>query len=494
MRALLAGLLPGEGWVLGEWLRDVMPHGTLELVEVASMEAALDLVEHEPLEFCLLGANLGSPAVLRFLRSSRVAPSVLPTIVLASRADELLVVEALREGAYDYLLREELDREIVRRVARASARLGRALERERTARESGRLSEARFRALSEMVSEGLIVVGVDGRVQVCTPMASALIGASESPVGSSLEELADLFTDGRGESWTQELFPAAEAYTTGRPVTVHSVLPRGPSPAMALTARARPLFSGDSERPEVLMTLMPEERPGVNPSGLATHTAGIAHDLSNLLHAVQGGGDLLGRGLGPDHPMRALAEQIESAARSAAVLVRRLSDMAHDRPRGAPSLRLDDAVGSARGWMQLLAGPDVRVELHLQAPGAAIACDADELHRVLLNLITNAREAMPQGGRVRVTTRVPSPESAAQPGASASAGVVLEVNDSGAGMDTETQARAFQVKFTTKSSEHRGLGLATVREIVERLGGEANLISEPGKGASVTILLPRSVS
>ena len=199
------------------------------------------------------------------------------------------------------------------------------------------------------------------------------------------------------------------------------------------------------------MTLMPEERAGVNPAGLATHTAGIAHDLSNLLHAVQGGGDLLSRGLGQEHPMRALAEQIESAARSAAVLVRRLSDMAHDRPRGAPSLRLDDAVGSARGWMQLLAGPDVRVELHLQAPGVAIACDADELHRVLLNLITNAREAMPQGGRVRVTTRGLSPEheNDAKPGQGLSPGVVLEVmtaewngqRDPGAGVSGEVHHR-----------------------------------------------------
>src|SRR5262245_24510937 len=102
-RALLVGALPGEGWVLSGWLKDVVPgDAPLDLIEVDSLEAALDVAQHERLEFCFFGTNLGPTALLRFLRQSRSIPHVVPVIVLAARADEDTVVEALREGAHDF--------------------------------------------------------------------------------------------------------------------------------------------------------------------------------------------------------------------------------------------------------------------------------------------------------------------------------------------------------------------------------------------------------
>ncbi len=487
LRGLLVGALPGEAWVFSEWLRDVLPGGgELELIEVDGLDAALDAVRHETLELCLFGLNLGSAALLRFLRQSRVGARVLPVLVLAGRADEAAVVEALREGAQDFLLREELNRDSVRRVARTAARLGRALERERAAAERARQLELRFRSLAEAMTDGLLYFGSDGLLELCTPMASALIGASEPLEGRSIEEIAALFSDASGDPWMGTGFPATEAHVNGRPATVHGATPRGPSPVMALTLRARPVFAGDGDHPEVLLVINAEERPSLA-GGLAVRTAGMAHDLANLLQAVQGGSDLLRRQLSEHESAtaRALAEQVESAARSAAVMVRRLSELSQERVHSTRPLRLDEAIGNARGWMQLLAGVDVRLDLHLQAPAAAITCDPDELHRILLNLIANAREAMPHGGRIRVATRT-VPDTVVPGGVRAA----LEVSDSGSGMDAATRARAFQAEFSTKPNGHRGLGLATVRAIVERLGGRAELSSEEGQGTTVTVSLP----
>ena len=145
---------------------------------------------------------------------------------------------------------------------------------------------------------------------------------------------------------------------------------------------------------------------------------------------------------------------------------------------------LDDSISSARGWLQLVAGADVRIDLHLGAGRALVSFEPDELHRVLLNLVTNAREAMPGGGLVRIATQV------VQDDGGAPARLELAVTDSGRGMDPLTQARAFLPDFTTKSSDHRGLGLATVRSIVERWGGSAVLDSGPGRGTRATLLLP----
>lgn len=480
-RALLVGALPGEGWVLSEWLRDVVPGGApLDLVEVASLDAALDVAQHERLEFCLFGANLGSTALLRFLRQSRSIPRVVPVVVLAARAEEDAVVEALREGAHDFLLRDELDRDAARRVARSSIRVARALERERAALERARQHELRFRALGEAMGEGLLHFASDGRMVACTPMASALLGASNSLEGMTLEETAAMFCDAAGDPWPLASFPAFEAYRSGRPVTAHGVVPRGPSPAMALTLRARPVFAGDAEHPEVLLILAVDERETAA-ADVASRTAGVAHDLSSLLQVVQGGSDLLRRELGANDLLRPLAEQLDGAARSAAAMVRKLASAPQGRPRPVRPLLLDETIGAARGWLGLVAGADVRVELHLDGGGAVVACEPDELHRVLLNLVTNAREAMPHGGVVRIATRRVGGDA---PYAE------LVVSDGGQGMDALTLARAFLPDFSTKSSDHRGLGLATVRAIVERWGGTAALDSSPGRGTRATLVLP----
>ena len=483
-RALLVGALPGEGWVLAEWLRDLHSgHAALDLVEVDSVESALDVAQHEPLEFCFFGANLGNTQLLRFLRQSRSISRALPVVVLASRADEEAVVSALREGAYDFLLRDGLDRDGVRRVARASVRFGRALDKERQALERARQLELRFRGLAEAMGEGLMHFSSTGTLVTCTPMASALIGAEASLEGKSIEDIAVLFCDAGGDPWPVASFPAVEAYRSGRPVTAHGVVPCGPSPVLALTARARPVFAGDGERPEILMILSVDERESAA-ADAASRAAGVTHDLSSLLQVVQGGSDLLSRGLDAEHPLRPLAEQLDGAARSAAAMLRKLASPSPMRARPLRPQVLDDSISSARGWLQLVAGADVRIDLHLGAGRALVSFEPDELHRVLLNLVTNAREAMPGGGLVRIATQV------VQDDGGAPARLELAVTDSGRGMDPLTQARAFLPDFTTKSSDHRGLGLATVRSIVERWGGSAVLDSGPGRGTRATLLLP----
>jgi hypothetical protein len=134
-------------------------------------------------------------------------------------------------------------------------------------------------------------------------------------------------------------------------------------------------------------------------------------------------------------------------------------------------------------------GEDVELTMDLEPDLVPVKVDPDQIVQVVLNLVVNARDAMPRGGRLRVQTRNATPEEAP---ASGPAGVVLSVRDTGAGMDERTRARIFEPYFTTKGDQGTGLGLSTVYGIVEQSGGSIRVESRPGEGSTFHIHLPRA--
>src|SRR5205085_2133466 len=214
---------------------------------------------------------------------------------------------------------------------------------------------------------------------------------------------------------------------------------------------------------------------------------GAAHHLNNLLTIIVGRVQLLHRAAGDERAARTL-EIIERAAKDGAEVVRRLQQFAGMRRSTPPrAVRLEEIVADVlemtRGrWQDAAraAGLEIAVDTTL-APAPPIAGDPAALRELLTNLVLNAVDALPRGGRVTIETRA------------ADGGVVLAVTDTGVGMPEEVRRRAHEPFFTTKGVKATGLGLSVAYGIARRHGGDLTLQSEEGRGTTVLVHLPASV-
>ncbi len=223
--------------------------------------------------------------------------------------------------------------------------------------------------------------------------------------------------------------------------------------------------------------------------------AGIAHDFNNLLAAASGYAELLRDPLPAGDPKRADLEQIIAATDRGATLVRQLLAFSRRAVMQPEVIDLDEVIGGIVPMLRRLLGENVELATsHGQDLGRVMA-DPSQLEQVLVNLATNARDAMPSGGRLTIETRnVELDEAYASLHAGVTPGryVLLAVSDTGIGMEAETVAHMFEPFFTTKGPERgTGLGLATVHGIVNQSGGHVWAYSEPGQGTSFKVYLPR---
>jgi signal transduction histidine kinase len=220
-------------------------------------------------------------------------------------------------------------------------------------------------------------------------------------------------------------------------------------------------------------------------SELGRLAAGLAHDLNNLLTAVGGYAELLADSRDRSERDAASLASLLDAARRGASLTRQLSQLAREERRAPRVVDPRELVVGFERVLRMAAGARVDLRFELERPVARVLIDPTDLERALLNLVTNARDALPAGGRVTVSLfETPS----ARPGEPAR--VTLQVRDDGQGMDETVREHAFEPFFTTKSGIGTGLGLAIVRQAIELAGGSAELDSHPGEGTTVRLHLP----
>jgi two-component system cell cycle sensor histidine kinase/response regulator CckA len=215
--------------------------------------------------------------------------------------------------------------------------------------------------------------------------------------------------------------------------------------------------------------------------------AGDVHDLINLLAVIDCYAEAGVRAAQAGARLKA-AETIRETAIKAASLARRLLDVPCDRGTTRAVIDVNDVIRSIASMIESLVGDAISVCCRLEAAVGTVEIDADELSQVLLNLISNARDAMPRGGIIGISTANTARCTQSDP---PSGFVTLTVTDTGTGMDAHTRERIFDPFFTTKRrTKGSGLGLASVREIVERSRGCVHVLSKPGTGTSFAIHLP----
>ncbi len=220
---------------------------------------------------------------------------------------------------------------------------------------------------------------------------------------------------------------------------------------------------------------------------------GVAHDFNNLLGVILGYAEMLIEELGPQSPLVKKAQGIVRAGERAAALTRQLLAFSRQQMLQQTVLDLNHVVGEISKLVERLIGEDIRLVLELDPQLGRVKADGGQLEQVIMNLAVNARDAMPNGGRLTLRTRTVELDEAPQRQHRVVCGryVQLEVVDTGIGMDDATQARIFEPFFTTKErGKGTGLGLATAYGIVKQSGGYIWVQSRPGLGSTFRVLLP----
>jgi two-component system, cell cycle sensor histidine kinase and response regulator CckA len=225
-------------------------------------------------------------------------------------------------------------------------------------------------------------------------------------------------------------------------------------------------------------------------------SGGVAHDFNNLLGVIIGYGEVIQEGLTPTHPLRGSVDEILKAGHRAAALTRQLLAFSRQQVLDPRVLDLNSVVKDMEKMLKRLIGEDIELKTDLQPTLACIKADESQIEQVILNLVINARDAMPHGGNLTLATsnfymdenfvrRYPYPVHIGNY-------ILLNVSDSGIGMDPSTKARIFEPFFTTKEKgKGTGLGLSMVYGIVKQSNGYIDVSSEVGIGTSFEIYLPK---
>jgi two-component system cell cycle sensor histidine kinase/response regulator CckA len=222
---------------------------------------------------------------------------------------------------------------------------------------------------------------------------------------------------------------------------------------------------------------------------------GVAHDFNNMLSVIMGYSDLIKSDLGQDSPLRKYTEEIRLASERAAGLTRQLLVFSRNQTVQSIVLDLNEVVKDSDNMLRRLIDENIEMVLVPEKQIGRVKADPGYIGQVLMNLVVNARDAMPYGGKLTIATSNVSlgkNHSCAHTGALPGDYVLLSISDTGTGMTEEVKARLFEAFFTTKpSGKGTGLGLATCQTIVRQSDGHIDVISEIGKGTIFQIYFPR---
>ena len=361
---------------------------------------------------------------------------------------------------------------------------------EESLRESARQWNATFDAMADAVC----LVSLDGTLRRCNAAVSRMFHRrTDELVGRRCYDVI------HGASGFVEGCPFVRMQRTGRPES-HEFRAGDrwfASSAVPVYDDDGALVAGTCSISDVTERKRLEEqfRQSQKMEAVGRLAGGIAHDFNNKLGVVMSYCDLVLRELGPDPFARPAIQEILRAAEDAAVLTNQLLTFSRKQPVQPKVLNLNAMVRRLRGPLGRLLGEDVALSAQLASGLGNVLVDPTHMEQVILNLAVNARDAMPEGGELTVATaNVDTADPAADPGEPPVARpyVVLTVADTGSGMDARTLEHIFDPFFTTKEvGQGTGLGLSTVYGIVAQAKGDIEVASEPGRGTSFRISLPR---
>jgi signal transduction histidine kinase/CheY-like chemotaxis protein len=461
----------------------------------------LALLSHGGIEAVLLDLRLPDASGLEAV--DRVVASFpdVPVVVMTSY-DETLAAAALQRGAQDYIVKGEVNPSLLSRS------LSHAVARKR-AELAVRRSDARFRAAVEGSLDAVAVLSAvrDAAGRIADFEVAEMNGNAERLAGRSRKDVLAGLVSGL---WPGHALPPflerAAAVMEGRiPLEEEVQVSPAGSAERWIHYQMVPLDDGVSlvardttarhEGEKDLRRREEQVRQSQKMEAIGRLAGGVAHDFNNLLTVIQGHGELLLRKMDGEHPWRRNVQEMGLASERASALTHQLLAFSRKQVLQPRPLDLGEVVARMSTLLQRLIGEDVELKVRTRGPLGTVRADPAQMEQVIVNLAVNARDAMPGGGALDVelaNAQLDETNTRGRPGMAPGAYVALSVTDNGQGMDEETQARIFEPFFTTKDpGKGTGLGLATVYGIVKQSDGFIWVYSEPGRGTTFKIYLPR---
>ena len=369
-------------------------------------------------------------------------------------------------------------------------------EREATAL---RNSEERFRSLYRGTPLPLHSLDGEGRIEQVSNTWLALLGYRREEV--ERRPLADFLTDESARRFRGQDWPTLAALDVLEPQEYRALTKTGAVLDVVLAARIERDEHGRflhvvGGLTDVTERKRAEEalRQAQKIEAIGQLTGGVAHDFNNLLAVVVGNLDLLRRKLPDDPKLKRLADSALEGAQRGAALTQRLLAFARKQDLRPEAVDLPQLVHGMTDLLQRSLGPLVQVEARFPLDLPPVHADAHQLELALLNLAVNARDAMPDGGKLEVSASAVHLDEHAAAGMTAGPYVRLSLTDAGEGMDDATLARATEPFFTTKGvGKGTGLGLSMVHGLARQEGGRLAIRSRPGLGTTVELYLPATV-
>ncbi|MBW8890571.1 MAG: response regulator [Fibrobacteres bacterium] len=440
-----------------------------------------------------------------FPRIREFAPDC-PVIMFTGTGNEEIAVAALKAGIDDYVLKSP------RHFARLTASARLALERVRERRRAEAL-ELRLEDLLTRLNVGVCRTRLDGSILYANPAFRRIFSLPPAP--AHLPRLPELipslrnqdFTelrDGHGRPWEARIEspPGKEAW-----ISITQSLGLAPVYLDDVVAEAEP------EKAEPLVDVLVEDvterkrRDEINQQlqrleAIRRLAGGVAHDFNNMLTAINGYSEILLADMDKDNPLRESLEQINLAGSRAARLTRELLAFGRNQMLMARDFDLNPFLASLAPEIRRILGDAIRLDLELDSRPLRVNCDPAQMENVVINIVQNARDAMPEGGNLLIRCQ-------ARHAARGQGGMdlnfhdltgdgaygVITLADTGRGMEPSVLARIFEPFFTTKPKAKRtGMGLSAAYGIVKQSGGTITAESAPGRGSRFEVWIPATIS
>jgi len=480
------------------------------LSRAVRLEEALARLKNSPCDVVLLDLTLPDARGLDTLRRILSAGHSAPIVIMTGLDEEEAGLQAVKEGAQDYLVKAEhaasaLDRTIRLAIERKRADAMLRMSMMEIA-EANRLlseSEARYRHLFNAAADPIFIVDLaTRRIEDVNAAAQRLYGyAREELIGVDaliLTDEVDATSDSlkRMESEDSEL-----ALVRRHRRKDGSVFPTEIHYSFFVQRKRRMLvsivrdISGRVESDRQMQKAEAQLRQAQKMEAVGRLAGGVAHDFNNLLTTIGGYGGFLLDSLAPDDARRGDVEQIMKAVDKSASLTRQLLAFSRQQALQTKILDCSGVVADLQKILQRIVGEDVKLVTALAPETGCIKGDPGQIDQILCNLVINAKDAMPNGGKITIETgnvEVDEDFARMQLQVKPGAYVMFAVTDTGTGMDANTKAHLFEPFFTTKEQgKGTGLGLATVYGIVKQSGGGICVYSEPGNGTTVKVYFQR---
>jgi len=503
-------------FVLTSALFDEIQNVKFDVQWVSSYEEGLQAITRGACDVYLVDYRLGARNGLELLREAMHLGCSAPIIILTGQGDHEVDVESMRAGAADYLVKGQFGPPLLERSIRY------AMERAHTL-DALRESEERYELAVRGAKDGVWDWNLKTDEVYFSGRWMAMIGCDEQETRTSSDEWFGRVHPGDIERIKSKIHAHIEGGTphfecefrmrhqdggyrwvlgrgmafrdgTGKPCRMAGTLSEFHRNASRLAGTMTDITE-KKQAEEALRRVEEQLRQAQKMEAVGKLAGGISHDFNNLLTAIMGYCELVYHRLSPSDPSRSEIAEINKAADRAASLTRQLLAFSRQQVLQPKVLNLNSVVVEMEKMLRRLITENIEFTTELAPDLGYVRVDPNQIEQILMNLIVNARDAMPQGGKLTISTaNVDLDEAYARRHLTVVPGpyLALSVSDTGVGISEEVKSRLFEPFFTTKErGKGTGLGLSTVYGIVRQSGGDIAVSSKLGAGTTFRILLPR---